>query len=74
MLMYPCFCVSMAQLSATDARIREGLDFFQRHLWTLFTWPRGIILYIALMFHGTWMWMGAIWGNFVFGDNFYGHL
>ncbi|MCX7679204.1 MAG: hypothetical protein N2316_08280 [Spirochaetes bacterium] len=71
MILYPMFCIAMVQTAVDDAGVRKGFAFLHRAMWRFFSWPFGVLFYLALLFHGSFAWMGITWGELVYGDAFF---
>ncbi len=68
MHLYPFVCLLMLRMIALDMSMAGGIRFLSRNLWRWFSWPLGILFWIALLFHGVIMSMSHVWGETIHGE------
>jgi hypothetical protein len=57
----------MLQRLSLDNPMKEGIALLSRALWKWYTWPLGILLWTAFLFHGVIMSMSHAWGETIHG-------
>lgn len=67
-IFYPLACLAMLQKMATSEQVQDGLRTFNTAIWKWYSWPLGLMIWTAMLFHSVIMTLGFYLGDMVRGN------